>query len=429
MLRSTPSLRSQNPRLEGWMYKKTKGVKGLRYFQRRWVVLYPDSCVIAYYKKRDDYDKEHCVRNNVHTSIMPWAAAGIIPIDNIESVYPTHKDTRFDIAVSLRVGKSTGKTYQWKCKTKLQRDLWVEAIALVHEQLQKSHLVVTINELDDAPEDVVGRGEGSESNGQGSGSAATSGTSGTTGIKYPEPPFPLRESTASSTRSSTTSSTRRVVHTKQGSEVIGRLLTTDRFAPLRPPPSVSDAMEDAMAPPTMSNTVGRSLIGADHMPHSGESAMSDSDTNDECDTDETDPEDDAYPDIVLEVVAEEEKKEKEQQSALLPIGERSGTLIVDHAMLDVNDRKHALRLHSIESIEGKHLVMDVQVGWMWKLGRINKSWRKRYFVVTHGQLRYYTNSTRSELKGTMPLLATEISVIDATVFKPPTGMLWCCYCL
>jgi hypothetical protein len=50
--------------------------------------------------------------------------------------------------------------------------------------------------------------------------------------------------------------------------------------------------------------------------------------------------------------------------------------------------------------------------------------RKRFFVVAHGQITYYTNPTRSELKGTMPLLSTKVSVIDATVFKPPTG-----YCL
>lgn len=84
---------------------------------------------------------DQTVRNNMGTTVMPWAAAGIIPIDNIESVFPTHKDTRFDIAVSSNIGN---KTYQWKCKTKLQRDLWVEAIALVHEQLQKSNMVVTM---------------------------------------------------------------------------------------------------------------------------------------------------------------------------------------------------------------------------------------------------------------------------------------------
>ena len=44
--------------------------------------------------------------------------------------------------------------------------------------------------------------------------------------------------------------------------------------------------------------------------------------------------------------------------------------------------------------------------------------------MAHGQITYYTNPTRSELKGTMPLLSTKVSVIDATVFKPPTG-----YCL
>jgi hypothetical protein len=460
MLRTIPSVRSRNPRLEGWMYKKTKGVKGLRYFQRRWVVLYPDSCVIAYYKKRTDCDKEQLVRNNMGTTVMPWAAAGIIPIDNIESVFPTHKDTRFDIAVSQAAGKPSGKTYQWKCKTKLQRDLWVEAIALVHEQLQKSHLIVTINELDDAPEDVdtkvaskqthqTGNETKNDNNTNHKAQTTTTDTNITTSetetktaltatvnysddhdakrtaSKHRDSLLPMRQIgqyRVSTSSSNSTGSTRKVVHTKQGSEVIGRLLTTDRFAPLRPPPSLNALHGE----PTISNTVGRSLVGADHMPHSGESAMSDSDTNDDCDTDETDPDDDDYPhpneesDFNGGTLINE--RNVEQKVLSQPINERSGTLLVDHQVLEANDRKHALRLKSIG--EAENAFLEVQIGWLFKLGRINKSWRKRFFVLTHGQIRYYTNATRTELKGSMPLLSTKVNIIDAAVFKPPTT-----YCL
>ena len=73
----------------------------------------------------------------------------------------------------------------------------------------------------------------------------------------------------------------------QGSEVLEKLLTTDRFAPLRPPPTSSKLSQA----PTIAESVGRSLIGAEHMPNSGDSAMEDSDSSDDYDTDETDPED------------------------------------------------------------------------------------------------------------------------------------------
>ena len=310
MLRTAPSPRSRNPRLEGWMYKKTKGVKGIRLFQRRWVVLYPDACVVAYYKKRTDADKEQTVRNNMGTTVMPWAAAGIIPIDNIESVFPTKKDTRFDIAVSWAAGKSSGKTYQWKCVSKLQRDLWVEAIALVHEQLQNSHMVVAMVDSQDDSGAPGGSPHGSSAaivvtsgvnSGDGRGETKgeeelasdsadhlqplrhieSFGTSSTSNDRPHSSKTSSLHSTTSSNGSS--SSLRYVQNTRQGSEVIDRLLTTDRFAPLRPPPT-SASPGDA---PSMSNTVGRSLVGADHMPHSGESDMSDSDTDDTYETDET----------------------------------------------------------------------------------------------------------------------------------------------
>ena len=254
---------------------------------------------------------------------MPWAAAGIIPIDNIESVFPTHKDTRFDIAVSWAAGKSSGKTYQWKCVSKLQRDLWVEAIALVHEQLQNSHMVVTMidsQEGDGAPEESPGgssavagvnSGDGGDGKGETKGEeeeeeeSSTKLTSlalasdsadhlqplrhiesfGTSSTSNDRPHSRKTSSLHSTTSSngSSSSSSRYVQNTRQGSEVIDRLLTTDRFAPLRPPPT-SASPGDA---PSMSNTVGRSLVGADHMPHSGESDMSDSDTDDNYETDET----------------------------------------------------------------------------------------------------------------------------------------------
>ena len=104
-------------------------------------------------------------------------------------------------------------------------------------------------------------------------------------------------------------------------------------APLRPPPSLNALHGE----PTISNTVGRSLVGADHMPHSGESAMSDSDTNDDCDTDETDPDDDDYPhpneesDFNGGTLINE--RNVEQKVLTQPINERSGTLLVDHQVL------------------------------------------------------------------------------------------------
>jgi hypothetical protein len=349
--RSTPSYRARSPRLEGWMYKKTKFLKKSCY-QRRWVVLYPDSCVIAYYKKRTDCDKEQLVRNNMGTTVMPWAAAGIIPIDNIDSVFPTHKDTRFDIAVSVSAGRANGKTYQWKCKTKLQRDLWVEAIALVHEQLQKSHLVVTLSDDSNPPTAVPSATAAAAA------ATVTAATAATEESKQ-DNLLSMRQmssygakdvdsssaaavdaSTIATSRLSTGSTaSRKVVHTKQGSEVIGRLLTTDRFAPLRPPPSL-DTLEDV---PTMSNTVGRSLVGADHMPQSDESAMSDSDTNNDYDTDETDPEDDDYPDTGVSSLSETvaagpagdamKSGESGGSGETVPVAERSGALIVNHGVV------------------------------------------------------------------------------------------------
>ena len=44
----------------------------------------------------------------------------------------------------------------------------------------------------------------------------------------------------------------------------------------------------------------------------------------------------------------------------------------DVGATEANDRKHALRLPSIK--DDKHAVLEVQSGWMFKLGRINKSW-------------------------------------------------------
>ena len=128
------SMRSRNPRLEGYLYKKTKGIKGIRHFQKRWVVLYPDSCVIAYYRKRKDADKEFHVRNNMGVTVMPWAAAGIIPIDLITSVYPTRK-TSGSTFQSPGSGKNRRKTYQWKCVDQRQRDLWVK---LLHSCIMNS---------------------------------------------------------------------------------------------------------------------------------------------------------------------------------------------------------------------------------------------------------------------------------------------------
>ena len=206
-----------------------------------------------------------------------------------------------------------------------------------------------------------------------------------------------------------------VIKTRQGSEVLDRLMTTDRFAPLRPPPSsVESSSKNA---PTLSNTVGRSLIGADHLPNSGESAMSDSDTDDDCDTDVTDPEDDGEDERTLTTTVVATGDDSLEGTG---VNVRSGTLIVDSEAVELKERKRALRLLSGLSQKNGSSPLDLHIGWMHKLGRINKSWRKRFFVVTHGQLRYYTNSSRSELKGTMPLLSTKVSVINASVFKPPS---------
>ena len=57
---------------------------------------------------------------------------------------------------------------------------------------------------------------------------------------------------------------------------------------------------------------------------------------------------------------------------------------------------------------------------MHKLGRINKSWRRRFFVAAHGQLEYYTGPDRAEKKGTMALVQVRVAPIDAGVFKPPS---------
>jgi len=460
---SIPTHRGE--RLEGWMYKKTKKKNdglgaALRYFQRRWVVLYPDSCVIAYYKKRTDADKEQTVRNNMGTTVMPWAAAGIIPIDNIESVFPTHKDTRFDIAVSSNIGN---KTYQWKCKTKLQRDLWVEAIALVHEQLQKSNMVVTMvdnvedgedgedGEYDEDYDKQSGRSEVERDNNELNKTNETKGDDleiaplrphtqsreQLHSLKVMRRKLSHRSDRASSHHSTTSSQgsrARLVIKTRQGSEVIDLLLTADRFAALRPPPSsANSSMEyanDGSGTPTMSSTVGRSLIGAYHMPHSDESAMSDSDTDDDCDTDVTDPDDDEYQTTTTTLNASSGTNGVADATSsfgvtdAMPTSKRSGTLIVNNEEIEIQERKRALRLQSTQdgdlSVNGESSsFLDLHIGWMYKMGRINKSWKKRFFVLTHGQLRYYTNSKRTELKGRMPLLSTKISIIDASVFKPP----------
>jgi hypothetical protein len=281
------------------------------------------------------------------TTVMPWAAAGIIPIDNIDSVFPTHKDTRFDIAVSVSAGRANGKTYQWKCKTKLQRDLWVEAIALVHEQLQKSHLVVTLSDDSNPPTAVPSATAAAAAATVTAATAATEESKqdnllsmrqmssyGATDVDSSSAAAVDASTIATSRLSTGSTASRKVVHTKQGSEVIGRLLTTDRFAPLRPPPSL-DTLEDV---PTMSNTVGRSLVGADHMPQSDESAMSDSDTNNDYDTDETDPEDDDYPDTGVSSLSETVAAGPAGGGSggsgeTVPVAERSGALIVNHGVV------------------------------------------------------------------------------------------------
>jgi hypothetical protein len=234
--------------------------------------------------------------------------------------------------------------------------LWVEAIALVHEQLQKSHLVVTLGDDSNPPTALPSATAAAAA---ATVTAATAATAATEESKQ-DNLLPMRQmssygakdvdsssaaavdaSTIATSRLSTGSTaSRKVVHTKQGSEVIGRLLTTDRFAPLRPPPSL-DTLEDV---PTMSNTVGRSLVGADHMPQSDESAMSDSDTNNDYDTDETDPEDDDYPDTGVSSLSETvaaagpagdamKSGESGGSGETVPVAGRSGTLIVNHGVV------------------------------------------------------------------------------------------------
>ncbi len=323
-LHGTASARSRNPRLEGYLYKKTKGIKGVRHFQKRWVVLYPDSCVIAYYRKRKDADKEFHVRNNMGVTVMPWAAAGIIPVDIITSVFPTGKSNRFDITVSRAAGKTSKatRTYQWKCTDQHQRDLWVEAIALVHQELQRCQDQDISDDFEDgldaaavaaAAADSLSAAPAGDDDGEqedrllplrpvlsvGAVAAAAATAAAAVGVDGPDGGAGAgahrtrirsnqpgsghlrKHSRHYSTASNSSTRSARSLNSS-ASEVIDRLLTTDRFASLRPPPSTAQ-LQDA---PTMAESVGRSLVGADHMPHSGDSAMEDSDSSDDYDTDE-----------------------------------------------------------------------------------------------------------------------------------------------
>lgn len=461
----TASARSRNPRLEGYLYKKTKGIRGIRHFQKRWVVLYPDSCVIAYYRKRKDADKEFHVRNNMGVTVMPWAAAGIIPIDLITSVFPTSKALRFDISVSRAAGKSRGKTYQWKCVDQRQRDLWVEAIALVHHELQKRQQPDIVDEIESGEDEATAAADAFETLGGTSASSVGAllplrrvssllreGDDGGDSIaaatsKRHGSGASSNRSSASLYRSRSINNNKRtpsnmslgsarsliaVTSDMQASEVLEKLLTTDRFAPLRPPPTSSKLSEA----PTMAESVGRSLVGADHMPNSGDSAMEDSDNSDEYDTDETDPED--VRDYIREMQQEATHAannapvlvergrghEGADTRTPIPVHVRSNTLMIDTERVDRDARKRALLIgiEESDSLEAsmQPRALEIKVGWLHKMGRINKSWRRRFFVITHGQLRYYTSPTRQELKGSMDLVNIKVAGIDADVFRPPS---------
>ena len=436
------SMRSRNPRLEGYLYKKTKGIKGIRHFQRRWVVLYPDSCMIAYYRKRKDADKEFHVRNNMGVTVMPWAATGIIPIDLITSVYPTKKTQRFDITVSRAAGKSKGKTYQWKCLDRRQRDLWVEAIALVHYELQKLHASEIVDEIESdedeatAAADALVLSKPYSSEKADTVLALRSISDGSTDAAHESMPVSSKRNIDNSQtlRKSLSISPRSLANVNndlQISEVLGKLLTTDRFASLRPPPSSSHLAES----PSLSESVGRSLIGADHMPNSGESDIEDSDSSDDYDTDETDPED--VRDYLHErhqqatnlannapmLVERDRGYEGTDIQTPIPVHMRSNTLVIDADYADHNNEKQGL-LTGVREIGSPDMPMkprtlEIDVGWLHKLGRINKSWRRRFFVLTHGQLRYYTSPTRRELKGVMDLINIKVTDVEAKVFRPP----------
>ena len=110
----------------------------------------------------------------------------------------------------------------------------------------------------------------------------------------------------------------------------------------------------------------------------------------------------------------------------IPVHMRSNTLLIDTEKIETNKRKQAL-LIGINEDSGNSLAsglrprdLEIKVGWMHKLGRINKSWRRRFFVAAHGQLEYYTGPDRVEKKGTMALVQVRVVPIDAGVFKPPS---------
>lgn len=49
---------------------------------------------------------------------------------------------------------------------------------------------------------------------------------------------------------------------------------------------------------------------------------------------------------------------------------------------------------------------SLKEGWLEKKGSFIKSWKRRYFILTPTALDYYTDETKAEHKGSVPILST-----------------------
>jgi len=123
------------------------------------------------------------------------------------------------------------------------------------------------------------------------------------------------------------------------------------------------------------------------------------------------------------------------------VGSSGGILGIATAMTNVSssvgnfvtgksdDFLHSTRDNKEDEDDDDHFDFFLTKGWVWKRGRTNTSWKRRWFQHQNGVLQYYVNEDSRKLKGELLVRGCSIQTEDENGFSISVpGRILCCKC-